>query len=82
MNQHFYGSYVGHKIFSFKALREEWAAAERRAEEERAAHNATKMVCSLNDILDSFSPFPRIPLHFFLHLRMMAFLVVFILPAL
>lgn len=65
MNQHFYGSHVGHKIFSFKALREELAAAERRAEEERAAHSATKMVCSLKHILDSFFPIFRFSLHFF-----------------
>ena len=31
-------------IFLFQALREELAAAERRAEDERTAHNATKMV--------------------------------------
>jgi hypothetical protein len=30
----------------FQAMREELASAERRAEEERAAHNATKMVCT------------------------------------
>lgn len=29
-----------------QALKEELALAERRAEEERAAHNATKKVCS------------------------------------
>lgn len=32
------------KLFSYQALREELASAERRAEEERAAHNASKMV--------------------------------------
>jgi hypothetical protein len=32
-----------------QALREELATTERRAEEERSAHNATKMVCCLND---------------------------------
>lgn len=30
-------------------MREELATTERRAEEERSAHNATKMVCCLND---------------------------------
>lgn len=33
------------KLF-VQALREELGAAERRAEEERAAHNATKKVCN------------------------------------
>lgn len=30
-------------------MREELATTERRAEEEHSAHNATKMVCCLND---------------------------------
>ena len=37
-----------------QALREELASAERRAEEERAAHNATKMVSNLNYLFLKF----------------------------
>ena len=37
------------QYFLLQALREELATTERRAEEERSAHNATKMVCCLND---------------------------------
>ena len=40
----FFSEICKNKIL-FQAMREELASAERRAEEERAAHNATKMVC-------------------------------------
>lgn len=40
------------KILCAQALREELGAAERRSEEERAAHNATKKVYSWNLIAE------------------------------
>lgn len=40
-----------YEIYLYQALREELASVERRAEEERAAHNATKMVCYINSII-------------------------------
>lgn len=36
-------------ILLYQAVREELASAERRAEEERTAHNATKMVCTVTN---------------------------------
>lgn len=51
------GMLNGRNMFSCQALREELSAAERRAEEERAAHNAAKLVISL--FLYVFSDLPQ-----------------------
>lgn len=45
------------KLLLLQAIREELASAERRAEEERAAHNATKMVRNLSYLFLMFMCF-------------------------